>query len=132
MNSLNGKISLIKTNGNISQVKVDLGEVSFCTVIIETPETASYLKIGNPIQVIFKETEVIIGIGKQDTNSMQNRVEGLILGIEKGQILSKIIIKTEIGNITSFLTTDSSEKLELEIGSPVCAMIQTTEIMLSE
>ena len=132
MNNLSGKIALIKTHGNISQVKVDLGEVSFCTVIIETPKTASYLKIGNPIQVIFKETEVIIGIGRQNNNSIQNRVNGLILDIEKGQILSKVIIETAIGNIISFLTTDSVEKLELAKGSPVCAMIQTTEIMLSE
>ena len=132
MNSLNGKISLIKTHGNISQVKVDLGEVCFCTVIIETPETASYLKIGNPIQVVFKETEVIIGKGKQEDNSIQNKVEGVVLDFEKGVILSKVIIKTAIGKISSFLTTDSAEKLQLEKGTPVCAMIQTTEIMLSE
>ena len=132
MNSLSGKISLIKTHGNISQVKVDLGEVSFCTVIIETPKTASYLKIGNPIQVVFKETEVIIGKGKQEDNSIQNKVEGVVLDMEKGQILSKVNIKTSIGNISSFLTTDSAEKLHLEKGTPICAMIQTTEIMLSE
>ena len=132
MNNLSGKISLIKTHGNISQVKVDLGEVCFCTVIIETPKTASYLKIGNPIQVIFKETEVIIGKGKQEENSIQNKVEGVVVSINKGQILSKVTIETSIGNMVSFLTTDSAERLELAKGSPVCAMIQTTEIMLSE
>ncbi len=132
MNNLRGKIKTIKTHGNISQVKVDLGEVCFCTVIIETPKTASYLKIGNPIQVVFKETEVIIGKGKQEDNSIQNKVEGKIIEMEKGKILSKVIIKTGIGKISSFLTTDSAEILELEIGTQVCAMIQTTEIMLSE
>lgn len=132
MNSIRGKVSAIKTHGNISQVKVDIGELSFCTVIIETPETVSYLKIGNPIQVVFKETEVIIGKGKQENNSIQNKVEGAIIAYEKGVILSKVILDTAIGSIAAFLTTDSADKLQLEIGNRVSAMIQTTEIMLSE
>lgn len=132
MNILKGNISNINTQGNISLVKVDSGGVIFSSIVIETPETASYLKIGTPIHVVFKETEVVLAKSLENEISMLNRVKGVITEIKGGKLLSKIQVDTSIGNITAFITSEAAGSLNLKEGQDICAMIQTTEIMLSE
>jgi len=132
MNILKGNISNIKTQGNISLVKVDSDGIIFSSIVIETPETASYLKIGTAIHVVFKETEVVLAKTLENEISMLNRVEGTVKEIEEGTLLTKVMVNTKIGNITAFITTEAVETLQLKEGNEICAMVQTTEIMLSE
>jgi molybdopterin-binding protein len=132
MNSLKGKITSLKTNGSLSLVTILVEDVFFNTIVIETPDTASYLKTGNSIKVIFKETEVVIGKGISHTISIQNKVIGEILELKKGELLSKLIINTTVGQLIAVITTDSLYQLQLEVGEKITAMIKTTEIMLSE
>ncbi|WP_108840626.1 molybdopterin-binding protein [Aquimarina sp. Aq78] len=132
MNVLQGEITSIKTNGSLSLVTVDVGAVFFNTIIIETPDTAPYLKQGNHIKMIFKETEVIVGKGIEHSISIQNKAIGEIINIKKGQLLSTLTIDSTIGHLTAIITSDAADQLQLEIGEKITAMIKTTEIMLSE
>lgn len=132
MNILKGEITSIKTNGSLSQVTILIKDVFFTTIVIETSSTASYLRLGNPIKVIFKETEVVIGKKTTDAISIQNRTIGEILEIEKGELLSKLILDTTVGRLIAIITSDALEQLQLQAGKKVTAMIKTTEIMLSE
>ena len=132
MNILKGTISAIKVSGNLSLITINVKDLKLTTVIIETPNTVSYLKEGNPINVIFKETEVVIGKGSTITISLQNKIEGTIVEIEKGELLSKLTIETNVGKIVSVITTNAVNKLQLNIDVKVTAMIKTNEIMLSE
>ena len=132
MNILKGKIATIKTKGSLSLVKINVNDIFLNTIIIETPKTASYLKKGNPINVVFKETEVIIGKGISHNLSLQNKVFGTILEIEKGDFLSKITIDAKVGKIVAIITSEAVEELQLSLNEKVTAMMQTTEIMLSE
>ena len=101
-------------------------------IVIDTPETAPYLKIGNFITVVFKETEVIIGKWNTYEISLRNKFEGTIDFIESGELLSKLTISTLVGKIKSIITTNAVKQLNLEIGTEVTAMIKTNEIMISE
>ncbi len=132
MNVLNGKIAAIETNGSLSIIEIQIGSIFFKTILIETPNSASYLKEENEVKVIFKETEVVIGKGTEHAVSLQNKITGTINDIEKGALLSKLRIKTSVGIITSIITTSSVLKLELNVNETVTAMIKTNEIMLSQ
>ncbi|WP_282088959.1 TOBE domain-containing protein [Aquimarina algiphila] len=132
MNILKGKIIAVKTNGNLSLVEIDVDNISFKTIVVETPDTASYLTKGNIVKVIFKETEVIIGKGVEHAVSMQNKIVGKILTIENGELLSKLTIDIGIGNIVSIITTNAVQELRLQVDEKITAMIKTNEIMLSE
>lgn len=132
MNTLKGKIASIKTNQSLSLVTIQIEELFFNTIVIETPDTATYLKIGEPITILFKETEVIIGKGSEHHISIQNKVMGTIIKIEKGELLCKLIINTKIGEIIAILTLDASNHLQLEVNEKIIVMIKTTEIMLSQ
>lgn len=131
MNTLEGKISEIETLEGISLISIIVNTILFKSIILETPHTADYLKIGNPIRLHFKETEVIIGKGNIDQISLQNQIQGNVSSIEKGKILSKVIVTCEVGTICSIITSNSVERLKLDIGDTVYAMIKTNEIMLS-
>ncbi len=131
MNIYSGEIEAVKVNGELSIVTIKVDTISFTAIVIDTPVTAPYLKVGNPIKVIFKETEVIIGIGSVDGISLRNKLFGKVISIDSDNLLSKLIIETDIGKITSIITSNSVKRLKIEIGSEVCAMIKTNELLLS-
>lgn len=132
MNIFKGTISNIKTSGSLSLVEVNVDGIIFKSIIIDTPETAFYLKINNDVKIIFKEAEVVISKGNLENISLQNKVSGLIIKIEKDELLSKITLKTKIGEIRSIITTDAVEQLVLKNGDEVVAMVKTNEMILSE
>jgi len=131
MNIFKGNIEAVNVNGELSIITIRVNSISFTAIVIDTPVTAPYLKQGNPIKVIFKETEVIIGIGSVEGISLRNKLFGKVLSIESDNLLSKLIIQTEIGEITSIITSNSVKRLKIEIGTEVCAMIKTNELLLS-
>jgi molybdate transport system regulatory protein len=132
MNILKGEIESIKVNGGLSIVRVQVGELNFSTIVIDTPKTDQHLKKGNEVQVIFKETEVIIGVGNMDGISLRNKLYGEVVSIESDKLLSKIVVKTSVGNIISIITSNAVEQLQIKMGSMVTAMVKTNELMLSK
>ena len=132
MNVFSGNIEAINVNGELSIVTIKVDSISFTAIVIDTPKTASYLVVGNPIKVVFKETEVIIGIGSVDGISLRNKLFGKVVSIESDNLLSKLIIQTDIGNVTSIITANSVKRLKIKIGTEVCGMVKTNELLLSE
>lgn len=132
MNILKGEIESIRVNGGLSIVRVQVGDLNLSTIVIDTPKTDQHLKKGNKIQVIFKETEVIIGVGSMDGISLRNKLFGEVISIESDKLLSKIVVKTSVGNITSIITSNAVEQLQIKMGSMVTAMVKTNELMLSK
>lgn len=132
MNDIQGTITSIEVSGSLSLVTVRVnGNISLKAIIIETPDTAPYLFLGNEINVIFKETEVMIALKSDIAISLQNRIEGTIDGIEKGKLISKVIINTTAGKVVSLISTNAINQLNLRARLPVTAMIKLNEMMLS-
>lgn len=132
MNSFQGNIVDIKTSGNLSLVSVELESQQLIqSIIIETPKTAAYLKIGGPIQVLFKETEVVIATEKLKTISLQNQIAANVSQVDSGELLSKVVLNSELGPLVSVISTRAVEQLNLAAGVSVFAMIKLNEVMLS-
>lgn len=132
MNILKGTINHLKVSGSLTLLGIRVGEIPVSAIVIDTPETASYLFVGNKITVVFKETEVIIGKGNTDMISMRNKFKGMISSVESNELLSKISIDTKVGKISSIITTNAVNQLGLKKDIEVTAMVKTNEIMLSE
>jgi molybdopterin-binding protein len=131
MNSLKGKITSIEVSGKMSLVSVSVGQLNFKSIVIETPESVNYLVEGGDILVLFKETEVIIGVGQNMQISLRNKMPGKITGLEIGDLLARLTISTSEGNIVSLITANAVRSLALKEGSAVTAMVKTNEILLS-
>jgi molybdate transport system regulatory protein len=132
MNKLQGSINNIITSESLSLVYILVNNTKITAIVIDTPTTNPLLQIGKAVTVIFKETEVIIGTGKNHTISMQNKFVGPILSIESKDLLSKLIIDTTVGKITSIITTNAVKQLKLVVGLKVSAMVKTNEILVTE
>ncbi|GAB3654252.1 hypothetical protein GCM10028791_24850 [Echinicola sediminis] len=132
MNQFQGKISKIQTSGQLSIVTVDMGkQLFFKSVIIDTPSSAPYLKENGTVSVLFKETEVVISTEVQPKISLQNQLEGILLELEKGDLLSRLRIDTVLGQVTAIISSQAVDELDLVKGSQLTAMIKLNEVILS-
>ena len=132
MNILKGTIEKLTISGSLTLIGIKVDAIDMSAIVIDTPKTAPYLKIGNTITVVFKETEVIIGQGNTDEISLRNKFKGTIEILESKELLSKLTINTNVGKISSIITTNAVKQLKLELGTTVTAMVKTNEILISE
>ncbi|MFZ0454908.1 MAG: TOBE domain-containing protein [Ignavibacteriaceae bacterium] len=131
MNNLIGEISNIKSDEHFSIVEMIIDGNVFKSIIIETPETVPFLKTGNKINIMFKESEVSIAKDLKGRISLQNKIPCIIKGIEKGKLLSKIILDFNSKKIVSVITTGAVEQLELKENDDVLALVKTNEVILA-
>jgi len=132
MNSLQGNITGIEVKGNMSLVTINVANVNFKSIVIETPKTVDYLIEGGEILVLFKETEVIIGLDPEMKISLRNKMIGRITNLKTGSLLAKLNIETDAGNIVSIITANAVKNLGLKTGLEVVAMVKTNEILLAQ
>lgn len=132
MNKLKGTIAAIESNRHMSLVDVAVGGDVFSATLLETPETADYLKVGNPVTLLFKETEVSLAKGLSGLISMRNRLAATVQGMERGDIMSAIALDYCGHSITSVITTRAVARLGLAVGDAVEALVKANEIALME
>ncbi|MDX1767607.1 MAG: TOBE domain-containing protein [Arenibacter troitsensis] len=132
MNSFPAHIKEVKTNGAMSIVFVttDSGE-ELMSVVIDTPESAPYLKSGNKVNVLFKETEVAVSSQKELNISIENRIAGIITHIEVGVLLSRLMLETKIGEVIAIISTMSVRQMGLVEKMNVMIMVKLNEIILA-
>lgn len=131
MNLLTGEIATIKTEGSLSLVKVMVQDCAITSIVIETPESVSYLRIGNKIKIVFKETEVVLAKAFSGAISLQNKLDCTVHSFEKGALLCKIILNFQDTQITSVITRNAFDQLDIQENDSVLAMIKTNEISLA-
>ena len=131
MNVFSGRIYNIEVSKSLSLVSVRVGTTELKAIVVETPKTASYLAIGTTVDLVFKETEVIVTTEVLSSISVQNRIEGNVQEITQGTILSKVCIGSDIGNIIAIVSTEALGEMKLTINQQVVVMIKINEIMIS-
>lgn len=114
----------------MSIVEVDVSGDVFSATVLETPVSAAYLKVGNKVEIIFKETEVAIGKDLSGLISIRNRFKSRIQNIAEHSILSTIVLDYKVGPITSIISTKSAHRLNLKIGDEVEWLVKTNEVSL--
>ncbi|MFZ9046818.1 MAG: TOBE domain-containing protein [Cyclobacteriaceae bacterium] len=132
MNILPGHISELNEEGKLTIAKVRVRDSEFTSIVINEGNNEDYLAVDHPINVMFKETEVIIGVGENLQISLRNQLPGTITKIDQSDLLCKLTMDTTAGVIKSMITRNAVESLRLQVGKKVVAMIKTNEILLSK
>ena len=132
MNRLKGKIEAINSHDELLLIELKVLKAKMKAIIIGKPNDYSYLEIGDEITVIFKETEVIISNDKALNISLQNKLTCTITSIEKGVLLSQVNLDFNGIKLSSIITTNSVENLNLKNEDTVTALVKTNEIIISE
>ena len=132
MNVLPAIIESIESKDQLSMVFVRVGNDQLKSIILESSNSPDYLSPGNSINVLFKETEVVISTSLTLNISLQNKIACTIKEMKRGELLTRLTLSHYSGDIHSIITTDAVQQLELSVGQRVLAMIKTNEIMLSK
>lgn len=132
MNSLRGRIISIESNDHVSLVDVDVMGDTFTATLLETPEDAPYLRLGNAVDVLFKETEVSLAKGLSGLISLRNRVKTTVKLVRSGVILSEVVMDYRGNTISSIITTRSIARMAIKAGDQVEALVKANEVTLIE
>ncbi len=130
MNRLNGHVAAIESNSHMSLVDVTVGCDVFTATVLETPETAAYLKVGQAVTLLFKETEVSLAKNLNGLITLRNRFPATVASIERGAIMSAVRLDYRGLPLTSVVTTRGVDRLQLAVGDEVEALIKANEVAL--
>jgi len=126
MNKLQGAIKDIKTQGELSKVDINVGGYGFSALIIDIDPL---LKVGSPIGLLFKESEVLIAT-KESKVSARNAFVSTVSDIEKGVLLSTVKFDFLEGEVASMITTASLETLKIKEAEEFLWFVKANEITL--
>ena len=65
--------------------------------------------------------------------SARNQIKGKVTSVDKGAVMAKV--KMDIGNgniLTSLISKESVDDLDLKVGDNVTAIIKSTEVMIGK
>lgn len=129
MNLLEAKVLHYRTSGQIILCELECFGSQVTAVLLDSPSELNYLKEGNSVNILFKETEVIIATGEIGQLSLNNRFTANITAMEKGDIFTSLSLGFGTG-MESVITTKSAERLGLAVGKEVTALVKANEIAI--
>ena len=130
MNRIPAKIIEVFQGEGVSQVDLEVEGDRFTALTLETPESDPHLKMGERVEIFFKETEVAVARDLTGRISLRNRMEATVRSLEKGVVLTRVLLDYRGHLIQAVITTRSAGMLELESGVKATALIKATEISL--
>ncbi|MBN1253533.1 MAG: hypothetical protein JXR51_06165 [Bacteroidales bacterium] len=132
MNILKGEIFAIENFEGISLVDIKIDDDHFSSLIIETEATKIYIKIGNEIYMLFKETEISLKNFHDKIIKRKNKFVAEVVAISKGRILSDIELNYKNILLNTIVLTRHLNELNLKIGDKAVMILRTQEILLSK
>ncbi|WP_299463683.1 molybdopterin-binding protein [uncultured Microscilla sp.] len=132
MNHLSGHITHIQSQTHLSLVQVLVAQHTLQVLLIDTPQTADYLQTGQNIELLFKETEVLLALAPFSGNiSVPNQLPCTVQSITEDTLLSKVLLDFDGYQIVSIITTPALQQMQLALGQQVVAMVKANEIMFA-
>lgn len=130
MNKLTGAIEQVESDGALSLVDVRCAGVLLSALVVETPAHCDYLKNNQPVELLFKETEVAIAVGRSGEISLRNRFSGAIKTLRFSGLLCEVVFDHDGTPVTSLITARSAKRLKLCVGMEAEWLIKANEISL--
>lgn len=127
MNRLRGTISAVESAGHVRLVDVNVNDTTFSAILLEATER---LHPGAAVTLAFKETEVSLAKNLSGLISLRNRLPARVRAVEKGQVLAKVTLDYQGVDVVSIITTRSAERLDLQAGDAVEALVKANEMTI--
>lgn len=127
MTKVKGYIVGLEFTDTISQVKLSTELGDFYCVILENPDTVNYLRMGNEVNLIFKESDYTVF--KEKVYPF-NTIEGNVRSIVKGEIFVKVVIKNKDYEFSALITNPEFESLNIQINQKLHFFVKPTSVIL--
>ena len=132
MNRVRGEIVEILSAEHLSLVDVAVGPDRLSAVLLASLDEEPLLRVGQQVDLCFKETEVGLSKDLQGRISLRNRLPVKVEEIRRGVILSEIWLDYRGQVLRSVITSRSAERLELRPGDLLEALIKSNEVAILE
>jgi molybdate transport system regulatory protein len=89
------------------------------------------LTAGTAVRALVKSTEVSLATGRTDGLSIRNQLPGKVTDVTTGGAMASVKVSVDGGDLTAAITKEAATDLALVAGSPVVALIKSTEVSLA-
>ena len=127
MNSLRASIKEIRTIDNLTLVNLAISTQNIELWSLELPPS---ITIDDEVDLLVKSTDIILSKHINRDISCTNQLEANIYSIEKGVLLSSIVLDIEGYKLESLISTFSFESMVLTKGDPIYALIPQSDISI--
>lgn len=128
MNVLRGEVIELLNEGDIVIVKIRIKGQIFSVLMLGIT-FLSDLKIGNEVDLLFKEHELAF-MSLNSKTSVENTFEAKITGLKKGKLLWNVEFDFEGLKLYSIITALKGEKLELKENELWLCFVKANDIIL--
>ncbi|WP_069766082.1 molybdopterin-binding protein [Streptomyces sp. LUP47B] len=131
-NQLPGTVTTVVPGEAMATVRIRLdGGQDLTAAITLDAVTELGLAQGIPVRALVKSTEVSLATAPVQNVSIRNQLPGTVTAVATGAAMATVKIAVEGGVLTSAITADAAADLALVVGSPVVALIKSTEVSLA-
>ncbi|MDH6520550.1 molybdate transport system regulatory protein [Streptomyces sp. SAI-135] len=131
-NQLPGTVTAVTPGEAMATVEVRLvgGQDLTAAITLDAAEDLG-LAEGSSVRALVKSTEVSLATAPVRGVSIRNQLPGTVTAVTSGTPMATVKIAVEGGELTSAITADSATDLALAAGTPVVALIKSTEVSLA-
>ncbi|MFF0431398.1 molybdopterin-binding protein [Streptomyces sp. NPDC004327] len=131
-NQIPGTVTAVTTGEAMAIVKVRLAGGQDVTAAITADAVEDLgLAEGSAVRALVKATEVALATGPVAGISIRNQLAGSVTHVSTGGAMGSVRVSVDGGELTAAITRDAVEDLGLSVGTPVVALIKSTEISLA-
>ncbi|MER5756439.1 TOBE domain-containing protein [Streptomyces sp. NPDC002088] len=131
-NQIPGTVTAVTRGEVMATVKVRLagGQDLTAAITLEAVEELG-LTAGSAVRALVKSTEVSLATDGVDGLSIRNQLPGTVRDVATGGAMATVKVAVDGAELTAAITKDAATDLGLSAGSPVIALIKSTEVSLA-
>jgi len=128
MNTLKAQVTQIDSMDNLAIVKFDYQGLALSMMSLGIKD----LKVESQVIISINASHIAIGKDLKGDISLSNKFDCVIKELDKGELLSSIKLRINDDCLTSIITTSSVNRLNLQVGDEVQALVKASEISIKE
>lgn len=131
-NQLPGTVTAITPGTVMATVGIRLagGQNLTAAITLEAVQDLG-LTPGSAVRALVKSTEVSLATGHIEGLSIRNQLPGTVTGVTTGPAMAAVKVAVDDIELTAAITKDAAADLALAAGTPVVALIKSTEVSLA-
>ncbi len=129
MNQINAIITDMKSSESINIVTFEVAHQSMKMMALELSDR---LSVGSKVILGAKATNIALAKEKNEMLSISNQLDATIESIKMGVLLCSVTFDFAGHLLESIITRDSAEKMQLDVGVAIVALIKSSELSIVE
>jgi len=129
MNQIDAVVTHIQSSDNINVVSFEAAGQPMRMMALELDRS---LKAGTRVRLGVKASNIALGKAPLGTISISNQLKATIARIDNGELLSSVKFSLGEALLESIITRDSLDRMNLQAGEAVVALIKSSELSILE